>query len=81
MELEEKEDEWLKAEVEARKRSDPGSGTRLGEAESDLDYLLRKGQHFFVHGDFASAVEVYSHGIKMHRKHGTTYDVRVFGER
>ena len=68
-ECEARESEWKRSEAASRKRVARKS-CKADDAESDLDYLLKRGQQFFTNGDYASAIEVFSHGIKMHPKHG-----------
>ena len=40
------------------------------EKDMDKEYLIKKGNDFFKTGDFASAIKVYSHGIKRFPNHG-----------
>ena len=36
-----------------------------------MAYLLKRGKCFFENGDFDSAIEVFSHGVRMYPKYGT----------
>ncbi len=66
---------WHKKLHESKRRPDADAETKrapsdLSERDRDLGYLLGRGKSFFEAGDYASAAEVYSHGIKMYPKHG-----------
>ena len=49
----------------------------LSEADDDLTYLLKKGGRFYDDNDLASAIEIYTYGIKMHPKHGKCKAVHI----
>ncbi|RUS79575.1 hypothetical protein EGW08_012669 [Elysia chlorotica] len=73
----EQEEEWLRKQAEAKRSIELSLDADLKEEEKNPQWLLDKGNSFFASGDYKSAINAYTHAIRMTPKLPSLYSNRA----
>lgn len=73
----EQEEEWLRKQAEAKRSIELALDADLKEEEKNPQWLQDKGNSFFASGDYKSAINAYTHAIRMTPKLPSLYSNRA----
>ncbi|KAK3755884.1 hypothetical protein RRG08_056152 [Elysia crispata] len=73
----EQEEEWLRKQAEAKRSIELSLDADLKEEEKNPQWLQDKGNSFFASGDYKSAINAYTHAIRMTPKLPSLYSNRA----